>query len=108
MPLLGILLDLEIPDNEFTQTLEPRYRQSALHALLEDCLRAAAQDEPLLIVIEDLHWIDALSHDLLEELARALSDSRVCFVLAYRPPAAGAAGSAAAGSPAEIHQDRIA
>jgi hypothetical protein len=49
-------------------------------------LRATAQDEPLLIVIEDLHWIDALSHDLLEELARALADSPICFVLAYRPP----------------------
>ncbi|MBI3243515.1 MAG: tetratricopeptide repeat protein [Chloroflexi bacterium] len=86
LPLLGILLNLEIPDNDFTKTLEPKYRQSALRALLEDCLRAAAKDEPLLIVIEDLHWIDALSHDLTEELARALSDSRVCFVLAYRPP----------------------
>lgn len=85
LPLLGILLDLEIPDNDFTKTLDPQYRQSALRALLEDCLRAAAQDEPLLIVIEDLHWIDALSQDLLIELARALSDSRACFVLAYRP-----------------------
>jgi class 3 adenylate cyclase/tetratricopeptide (TPR) repeat protein len=86
LPLLGVLLNLDIPDNDFTKTLEPKYRLSALRALLEDCLRAAAQAEPLLIVIEDLHWIDALSHDLLEELARALSDSRVCFVLAYRPP----------------------
>jgi predicted ATPase len=86
MPLLNIVLDLEIPDNDFTTTLEPKYRKSALRALLEDCLRAAAQDEPLLIVIEDMHWIDALSHDLLEELARDLSDSRICFVLAYRPP----------------------
>ena len=86
LPLLGILLNLAIPDNEFTQTLEPKYRQSALNALLEDCLRAAAREEPLLIVLEDLHWIDAVSHDLFEELARALTDSRVCFVLAYRPP----------------------
>jgi tetratricopeptide (TPR) repeat protein len=86
LPLLDILLNLEIPDNDFTRTLEPKHRQSALRALLEDCLRTAARDEPLLIVVEDLHWIDALSHDLLEELARALSDSRVCFVLAYRPP----------------------
>jgi predicted ATPase len=86
LPLLGVLLNMEIPDNDFTKTLEPKYRLSALKALLEDCLRAAAKDEPLLIIIEDLHWIDALSHDLLEEFARTLSDSRVCFVLAYRPP----------------------
>jgi len=86
LPLLGIVLDLEIPDNDFTQTLEPQYRQSALWALLEECLRAAAADEPILIVVEDMHWIDPLSHDLLEELARALTASPICFVLAYRPP----------------------
>jgi predicted ATPase len=53
---------------------------------LEDCLKAQAADEPTLIVIEDLHWIDALSHDLLDGLARALAGYAVCFVLAYRPP----------------------
>lgn len=86
LPLLGPLLSLDIPDNDVTQTLEPKFRQSALHALLEDCLKAAVAEAPLLIVLEDLHWIDGLSHDLLEELARALVDCRICFVLAYRPP----------------------
>jgi predicted ATPase/class 3 adenylate cyclase len=86
IPLLNTLLGLNIPDNEFTANLEPKIRQSALHALLEDCLKSAAKDEPILIVIEDLHWIDALSHDLLEDLARALADSPICFVIAYRPP----------------------
>jgi len=86
MPLLNVVLDLSIPENDFTKNLEPKIRQSALHALLEDCLKAQATDEPTLIVIEDLHWIDALSHDLLEQLAKALAGHAVCFVLAYRPP----------------------
>jgi hypothetical protein len=105
MPLLNAVLDLNIPENDFTKNLEPKIRQSALHALLEDCLKSAAgrgavpapvegeganekgeMTSPLLIVIEDLHWIDALSHDLLEELAKALANHAVCFVLAYRPP----------------------
>jgi class 3 adenylate cyclase/predicted ATPase len=86
MPLLNVVLDLNIPENDFTKTLEPKIRRSALHALLEDCLKAQAKDEPTLIVIEDLHWIDALSHDLLEGLAKALANHAVCFVLAYRPP----------------------
>ena len=86
MPLLNTLLDLNIPENEFTKNLEPKIRQSALHALVEDCLKSAAKDDPILIVIEDLHWIDALSHDLLEGLAKALANQTICFVLAYRPP----------------------
>ena len=86
IPLLGALLNLDIPDNDFTKTLEPKYRQSALRALLEDCLQAAVHEAPLLIVIEDLHWVDALSHDLLEDLARGLGDSPICFMIVYRPP----------------------
>jgi len=86
IPLLNVVLDLNIPENDFTQNLEPKIRQSALHALLEDCLKAQAKDEPTLIVIEDMHWIDALSHDLLEGLAKMLAGHAVCFVLAYRPP----------------------
>lgn len=86
MPLLNAVLDLKIPENDLTKNLEPKIRQSALHALLEDCLKAQVTAEPTLIVIEDLHWIDALSHDLLDGLAKALANYAVCFVLAYRPP----------------------
>ena len=85
MPLLNVVVDLQIPDNDFTRHLEPKLRQSSLHALLEECLKAASKDEPILIVIEDLHWVDALSHELLEQLAKALVGRAVCFVLAYRP-----------------------
>lgn len=86
LPLLGQLLNVPIPDNDFTKALAPKDRKGALHALLEDCLKTAAHDAPLLIVIEDLHWIDALSHDLLDELARATINLPICFLLAYRPP----------------------
>jgi len=86
LPLLAPLLDLQIDDNDFTRTLEPQDRRNALEALLEDCLKAAAKEEPILFVLEDVHWIDPLSHDLLESLARATANTAICFVLAYRPP----------------------
>jgi predicted ATPase/class 3 adenylate cyclase len=86
LPLLGLVLDLPLPDNEFTRTLDPKDRKSALEVLLEDCLKSAAAETPLLIVLEDLHWIDPLSLDLLETLARVGESLPICFVLAYRPP----------------------
>src|SRR5262249_43379842 len=91
LPLLGPLLGLNLPENDFTRTLEPRSRESALHALLLDCLRAAALQAAsdgagLLVVLEDLHWIDAASHDLLEQVGRAIVDLPVLIVAAYRPP----------------------
>ena len=71
LPLLGELLGLPLSQNDFTQALEPKHRRTALEALLLDCLRAKAREISeggggLLLVLEDVHWIDAASHDLLE------------------------------------------
>ena len=50
----------------------PELRKTSLEALLADALRGLAS-EPLVLVLEDCHWIDALSRDLLEVLARGCS-----------------------------------
>ena len=84
-PLLGALLDLAIPDNELTASFDAKLRKASLESLLVDCLRAQAASTPLLIVLEDCHWIDPLSRDLLEVLARASADLRVMVTVAYRP-----------------------
>jgi class 3 adenylate cyclase/tetratricopeptide (TPR) repeat protein len=91
LSLLGPLLELDIPENDFTRSLEPQFRRSALHALLLDCLKGAAREAQedrsgVLLVLEDLHWIDAASHDLLEQVARTIIDVPVLIILAYRPP----------------------
>lgn len=91
LPLLGPLLGLNLEENDFAKHLEPQFRKSALHALLLDCLAAAAREagddgSGLLLILEDLHWIDALSHELLEQIAQTIVDLPILIVLAYRPP----------------------
>ena len=86
LPLLCALMGMAIPDNDLTRALEPKARRNLLHATLLECMEAATREEPLLIVIEDAHWLDELSHDLLVELAAALAKYPVCFVIACRPP----------------------
>ncbi len=88
IPVLSPLLDVPIEENEFTRTLKPEERKSVLTAILEECLRSSAAEKPMLLVLEDLHWIDSLSLDLLESLARSSATMQVCILLAYRPPEA--------------------
>lgn len=83
-PLLEAVVDVEIPENELTASFDPKLRKASVEDLLARCLVALA-DEPVVIVLEDCHWIDELSKDLLASLVRATSDAPVCFVLAYRP-----------------------
>ncbi len=86
LPLLGAVLNIQIPDNELTAAFDAKLRKESLEALLVDCLRQRAHQMPLLLVLEDCHWLDPLSHDLLEIIGRAVADLPVLIVLAYRPP----------------------
>ncbi|MCX6046842.1 MAG: tetratricopeptide repeat protein [Chloroflexi bacterium] len=85
LPLLGAVLNIELPDTTLTQSFDAKLRKTSLEALLVDCLRAAARKSPLLIVLEDCQWLDALSHDLVEAMGNAIADLPVLLVLAYRP-----------------------
>ncbi|MBP1704243.1 MAG: repeat-containing protein, partial [Chloroflexi bacterium] len=95
LPLLSPLLGMTIPENDFTLTLEPRSRRSALHALLLDCLQAVVHEAALqnaagdrcglFLVLEDVHWIDQSSSALLEDIASSITGVPVLILLAYRP-----------------------
>jgi predicted ATPase/class 3 adenylate cyclase len=88
LPLLAPLLNLPIPDNEMTGPLESRLRKSSLEALLVDSVRFFAQEQPLCVVLEDTHWIDPLSQDLLDLLARSIAQVPVLLLFTERPPEA--------------------
>jgi predicted ATPase len=89
LPLLGAALNLTIPDNDTTRSLDAKLRKAALEGLLVECIRHRAGRGPLLIVLEDAHWLDPLSRDLAETIARGLQFLPVVLLLALRPPDAG-------------------
>jgi DNA-binding CsgD family transcriptional regulator/tetratricopeptide (TPR) repeat protein len=55
-----------------------------LHPLVLDRLAAAAATAPILLIIEDVHWADRSTLELLAYLARRLRDERVLAVATYR------------------------
>jgi adenylate cyclase len=85
LPLLGAVLNLPIPDNDLTRSLDAKLRRTSLEALLVDCLRAHSREEPLLLVLENLHWIDPLSSDLLRLIGRSIANLPVLLIVVYRP-----------------------
>jgi len=84
-PLLAGLVDLPLPDNELTGQFDAKLRKTSLEGLLGDCFRARASEGSLVLVLEDCHWLDPLSRDLLGVLARMSATFPVLIVLAHRP-----------------------
>jgi class 3 adenylate cyclase len=53
--------------------------------LLRDLLLAPAADQPLCLLVEDAHWIDPTTQELLALLIDRLADLRVLLLITYRP-----------------------
>jgi len=85
LPLLADLLDLAIPDNTTTATFDARLRQEALFAFAVDLLQAWAQEQPLLMVLEDAHWLDEASESLTIALSRVVAKSPLMLLVVHRP-----------------------
>lgn len=85
LPLLNVVLNLDLPENDLTRSLGARLRKILLQMLLVDCLRAEAGKSPILIVLDNCQWLDPLSQELLETIGKAIATSPILLVLAYRP-----------------------
>ena len=86
LPLLGDALGIEIPDNDTTRHFDAQLRRQSLFALVSDLIRHHAASSPLLLVLEDAHWLDDLSRELAAYIAPQISDIPVLLLTIYRPP----------------------
>src|SRR5262249_54058624 len=84
IPAFPALLDVRPKDSPF-QMLDPsQRRQRTLEALTRVLLRES-QVQPLLVVFEDLHWIDAETQALFDNLVESLPTARLLLLVNYRP-----------------------
>ena len=84
LPPLLALLDVPVEDPGW-QTLDPpQRRQQTLDAVRRLLLRES-QAQPLLLVFEDLHWIDGETQALLDSLVESLGSARLLLLVTYRP-----------------------
>ena len=84
IPALLALLDALPEDSPFLTLDPPQRRQRTLEALKRVLLRES-QVQPLLLVCEDLHWIDTETQALLDRLVDSLPTARLLLLVNYRP-----------------------
>jgi len=85
VPLFAALLSLPLGADYAPLNLPPaQQKQKTLHALLTILLRIAAQ-QPLLLVMEDLHWVDPTTLELLSLLVDQGPTARILALFTFRP-----------------------
>ena len=85
VPLFATLLSLPLTADYAPLTVSPeQQKQKTLQTLLTILLRIAAQ-QPLLFVMEDLHWVDPTTLELLSLLVDQGPTARILVLLTFRP-----------------------
>jgi class 3 adenylate cyclase len=84
LPAFLTLLDVAVEDEQWQNLDPPQRRQRTLDAVKRLLLREG-QVQPLLLVIEDLHWIDSETQSFLDSLIESLPTARLLLLVNYRP-----------------------
>ena len=85
VPLFASLLSLPLTADYASLTMAPeQQKQKTMQALLTILLRIAAQ-QPVLFVMEDLHWVDPSTLELLSLLVDQGPTTRILALLTFRP-----------------------
>jgi class 3 adenylate cyclase/tetratricopeptide (TPR) repeat protein len=78
------LLSVTVEDESYLR-IEPKLRREQIFEAIRDLLLMESQTNPLVIVFEDLHWIDKTSEEFLSYIIEWLPNTRVLLILLYRP-----------------------
>ncbi len=85
-PLLSPILSLDLPDSEVTGRLAGAVRGDNTRDVLVRALARAAAGAPLVVLLEDVHWLDSASWSLLQRVHAELTG--IMLVVTRRPAGA--------------------
>jgi predicted ATPase/class 3 adenylate cyclase len=84
LPAVLALLDVPVEDAGWLR-LDPRQRRQRTLDAVKRILLRESQVQPLVVVFEDLHWIDGETQTLLDSLVESLPTDRLLLLVNYRP-----------------------
>src|SRR5262245_4578318 len=84
VPALLALLDVPVEGASW-QALDPLQRRQQTLDAVKRLLQRESEVQPLVVVFEDLHWIDSETQTLLESLIESLPAARLLLLVNYRP-----------------------
>jgi class 3 adenylate cyclase/tetratricopeptide (TPR) repeat protein len=94
LPGLLSLLDAPVEDRGW-ETLDPSARRRQTHEAVIRALLGESRVQPLCVVFEDLHWVDAETQAVLDGLVDRLAGARILLLVNYRPEYRHAWGASA-------------
>jgi class 3 adenylate cyclase len=87
IPFYRSLLSLKVDDSKFN-SLNPEGRKFGTFEAVKKLLLRLSEENPLVVFLEDIQWIDKISEEFFTYFSRCILDSPIMMLTAYRPEAA--------------------
>ena len=84
LPYLFSLLGIE-DEQSSLQQMDPQIRRTRTFEALKKLFMRESLNQPLLLIVEDLHWIDSETQGFLDALSESVASANVLFLANYRP-----------------------
>ncbi len=84
VPLLAAMLSIPLLEPYQEPSFTPAQNREKTYALVVECVMDLAAQQPLLLVIEDLHWADPSTLELLSQLVEAVPKSAILMLMSAR------------------------
>ncbi len=85
IPLIASLLSISTEDLDSLSSFTPQEQKERTLAVLVDLLAGLAEQQPVLLIFEDAHWIDPTSLELMDLIIARITNIPVLVVVTYRP-----------------------
>jgi DNA-binding winged helix-turn-helix (wHTH) protein/predicted ATPase len=79
------LLMLPMPEGQSLPNLAPARKKQRILEALSRHLEGLARQQPVVVIFEDAHWIDATSRELLDIIVERARDLKVLLIVTFRP-----------------------
>jgi tetratricopeptide (TPR) repeat protein len=84
VPFYRNLLSLKVEDPQFN-ALNPEGRKFGTFEAVKNLLLSLSKKKPLVLFVEDVHWIDKISEELLTYFSRCIQGHGILMITAHRP-----------------------
>ena len=84
LPYLFSLLGIADPQSSLQQ-MDPQIRRRRTFEALKKLFLRESLNQPLLFIVEDLHWLDTETQGFLDTLSESVASANFCLLVNYRP-----------------------
>ena len=93
-PFIAAIAGAKLDDAERDrlERIQGESREKLIRTAIATLLRRASERAPIVLVMDDLHWADISSIELLESISRLVTDHPILLLLAFRPGYADTSG----------------